>query len=294
MKISVGIVTFESESDLLERTVSSLLHALERAKAEYGLRATIFFIVNDVKEKHLKSVSEVISRSKKRASEICKFVTLEGHGNIGYGAAQNKAIKDAGSDYHLVLNPDVSFGDDVLLKSIHYMEQNPGDVVVVPQGYDRADRYAYLSKRAPSVLVLLVRAFSSSWLNRVFRTQLARYTYRDMLPSRAPQSITLASGCFMFCRTTALQAVRGFDEGFFLYFEDFDLSLRLKGVGNIVELPDIRICHYGGDTARRGNKRKYHFVRSAIRFFSRYGWRRPSNQAKISAALDVQPELKTR
>ena len=291
MMLSVGIVTYESQPELLDKTVGSLLNAISIAHQAYGLTARIVFVLNDRKAHHIQQVEALVAQSKQQAPDYVEIVTLGGHGNIGYGAGQNKGIQCGESDYYLVLNPDVSFDSNILLKSIRYLESHPGDVMVVPQGYDQAERYAYLSKRAPTIPVLLARAFSSSWLNRVFRTQVARYTYKDMLPSLEPRSITLASGCFMFCRTAALRKVNGFDEGYFLYFEDFDLSFRLKRIGNIVELPDIRICHYGGETAHRDAWRKFHFLKSAIRFFSRYGWRRPSHQRSAFVAPELSSEI---
>ena len=59
--------------------------------------------------------------------------------------------------------------------------------------------------------------------------------------------------------------MNGFDERYFLYFEDYDLSLRVKNYGQIVELPQARITHYGGHTARRDLRRVVHFLRSGVR-----------------------------
>ena len=99
------------------------------------------------------------------------------------------------------------------------------------------------------------------------------YTYADKLPSVSPEPVELASGCYMFCRREVLEAVGGFDESYFLYFEDYDLSRRIARYGSIYELPTVRIRHLGGRTARRGLRRIRYFVQSAYIFFQRYGWR---------------------
>ena len=79
------------------------------------------------------------------------------------------------------------------------------------------------------MLVLLLRALSIQASPGFFGRRVGRYTYSDRLPSEHPEPIDLASGCYMFCRASALEAVGGFDERYFLYFEDFDLSRRIAG-----------------------------------------------------------------
>jgi GT2 family glycosyltransferase len=77
----------------------------------------------------------------------------------------------------------------------------------------------------------------------------------------------------MFARTQALKDIGGFDEEFFLYFEDFDLSLRMREVGRIVHLPTAKIIHLGGNSAAKGPHHIRLFVQSAIRFFQKHGWK---------------------
>jgi GT2 family glycosyltransferase len=77
----------------------------------------------------------------------------------------------------------------------------------------------------------------------------------------------------MLCRLVPLQAVGGFSPEYFLYFEDFDLSLRFAGEGQIAYVPAVRITHTGGYAAGKGWRHRRLFLRSAMRFFGRHGWR---------------------
>ena len=77
----------------------------------------------------------------------------------------------------------------------------------------------------------------------------------------------------MLCRSENLQAVEGFDENYFMYFEDFDLSLRVGQVAKIAYLPSMKIKHFGGNTGRKGIKHILMFVKSGFRFFNTHGWR---------------------
>jgi hypothetical protein len=96
---------------------------------------------------------------------------------------------------------------------------------------------------------------------------------RDLADDAPFSPIPIASGCFMLCRTEALVAVGGFAPEFFLYFEDFDLSVRMNRVARIAYVPKVRIVHAGGDAAGKGWTHQRLFVRSAWVFFRRHGWR---------------------
>ena len=109
---------------------------------------------------------------------------------------------------------------------------------------------------------------------------MAAYERRDLetrpsakTDSNVASPVEIVSGCCMLCRTTALQQVSGFDPDFFLYFEDFDLSLRLGKLGDVVYLPSMRVRHGGGNAATKGGNHQRYFVRSALRFFNKNGWK---------------------
>ena len=110
-------------------------------------------------------------------------------------------------------------------------------------------------------------------LRRLFDSRLARYEYRELAQQQVATAVELISGCFMLCRTAALQQVGGFDERYFLYFEDFVLSLALGRIGELHHVPQCRITHHGGGAARKGWRHIVMFARSGWRFFNSNGWR---------------------
>ena len=77
----------------------------------------------------------------------------------------------------------------------------------------------------------------------------------------------------MFCRRAAVAAIGGFSDRYFLYFEDFDLSLRAAARGAIAFVPAVRIVHHGGYAARKGRRHVLLFIRSVFAFYRRHGWR---------------------
>jgi len=74
-------------------------------------------------------------------------------------------------------------------------------------------------------------------------------------------------------RTALFRAIGGFDARYFMYFEDYDLSLRLGRRAALAYAPAARVVHHGGNASAKGPRHVLWFVRSAWRFFSRHGWK---------------------
>jgi len=199
---------------------------------------------------------------------------LTGHGNLGYGRGHNLAIAESGATYHLVLNPDVELAPDALTEALAFMDQYPECGLLAPAVRDEDGALQYLCKRLPTVLDLLLRGFAPQWLRDRFRARLDRYEMRDLINERdVVWDPPIVSGCFMLFRTEVLKRLGGFDPRFFLYFEDFDSSLRTAAIARVAYVPSVRIVHHGGGAARKGLRHVRMFVVSAVRFFNRHGWR---------------------
>ena len=119
----------------------------------------------------------------------------------------------------------------------------------------------------------MLRGFAPGFIQNLFRQRLDQYEMKSECSSEETVDVVLASGCFMLVRTAALRAIGGFNEDYFLYFEDFDLSLRLGGQGRLVFNPAMRIVHHGGYAASKGMLHVKYFITSGITFFNRHGWR---------------------
>jgi len=83
----------------------------------------------------------------------------------------------------------------------------------------------------------------------------------------------IVSGCFMMFRTSVLKQLAGFDPRYFLYFEDYDLSLRTHAVARVAYVPNVRVLHHGGGASRKGSSHIRMFISSAFKFFNRFGWK---------------------
>jgi GT2 family glycosyltransferase len=107
----------------------------------------------------------------------------------------------------------------------------------------------------------------------MFQRRLEHFEMRDCCAGTEEVDVLLASGCCMLVRAETIKAIEGFDERYFLYFEDFDLSLRIAGLGRVVYFPPMKIVHHGGYAASKGFMHVKLFMQSGIRFFNNHGWR---------------------
>ena len=142
-----------------------------------------------------------------------------------------------------------------------------------PSAIDLVGNKQYLCKRYPSIFTLFLRGFSPKWLQRAFLSNLSSYEMHELPEDKATQGKLLLSGCFMFIDTNAFKFVSGFNEKYFLYFEDFDLSKRISRLGNLMYAPQVKIVHTGGNTSAKGHWHILKFFQSGIRFFNTHGWR---------------------
>ena len=145
--------------------------------------------------------------------------------------------------------------------------------MVAPAAYGEDGRMQYLCKRYPSLWVLFLRGFAPERMRRRHAAALEAYEMRDVIGEHFLSGVPLASGCFMLVRTELLRRVGGFDPRYFMYFEDYDLSLRIGREAHVAYVPQARIVHHGGEAARKGARHVGWFVASAWKFFARHGWR---------------------
>ena len=271
VRVSVSMVTYDSSFELLRKTMGGLHRALRYARGQgMPVRLELLVVDNSTDRTYQSRVKYLVCSSQQRQFDAVQC--WHPRANIGYGAAHNEALARADSDFHLILNPDVEMAEDALYIGLRYLRSQPDVALVSPSARDPEGRVQYLCKRYPSVLVLSLRAFAPGFIKQWFRAYLHSYEIRDNCGNGTVADVPLVSGCCMCACTEALQTVSGFSNNYFMYFEDFDLSLRLHPVGRLVYLPSMRIVHHGGYSARKGLRHISMFVQSGWKFFRRHGW----------------------
>lgn len=222
-----------------------------------------------------------------------EFLKHEGRGfqleyikqaNKGYGGGHNVALRkamEAGSQYHLVVNPDVWFGADVIPALWRLMEEDESIALVMPKVLFLNGSVQRLAKLLPSPLDLFCRFFLPGKLitRRNNRFELRHSGYDKEM------NVPFLSGCFMFLRVSALQSEGLFDERFFMYMEDVDLTRRLHAKYKTMFYPSVSIYH-------RFSRLSYHkwqlslaHMASVVKYFNKWGWIYDSGRRRFNKRL---------
>lgn len=191
--------------------------------------------------------------------------------NLGFGAGHNLAFQvvAACSDVHFIVNPDVSFEPEVLARLADVLSYDDEIVAAMPEVRDQEAQVQNLCKALPSPTQLIVRRFLPF---ATLREAIDRsYEFRT-LPRDRLSDIPNLSGCFLTVRSSTFERIGGFDQGFFMYMEDIDLVRRLGDLGRTVFVPDVQIRHGHARSSYRFGRLMLVHVRSAVRYFNKWGW----------------------
>ena len=272
ISLSIAVVCYHSTSEELYQLFESVLSSVECLREKFDCETIPFYLIDNSETDELNL--DMFSSLGDEATRLnLEPRLLKGHGNIGYGRAHNLPLSKIESEYHLILNPDIVLDTNCIASGVTFLKETPDAVLATPQASDHNGDKQYLCKRYPSVLTFLLRGFFPKFIKNLFSTRLSNYEMQDLDEQQANKDIPIASGCFMLCRTESLKNIEGFDENYFLYFEDFALSMRIGRQGKIAYVPCMKIIHSGGHAAKKGLGHIKMFVRSGIRFFNTHGWR---------------------
>jgi GT2 family glycosyltransferase len=203
--------------------------------------------------------------------------------NLGFGRGHNLAMRSdcEVSEYHLVLNPDVHFAQDILTVLYRFMNGNPTIGLVMPRIRYPDGSDQQLCKQIPAPIDLISRRFGGTIGRSLFAEQLSRYELRH-LDLRIAREIPCLSGCFMFIRSATLREVGFFDERYFMYMEDVDLCRRIGLAHRTVFYPGVAVTHgYAKGSYNDPELLKYH-MQSAFKYFCKWGWIYDSERSRLN------------
>jgi GT2 family glycosyltransferase len=200
--------------------------------------------------------------------------------NLGFGTGHNLAFAALAdhSEVHFIVNPDVSFGPDVLVHLAKVFDRAPEVVAVMPAIHNEHGEQQHLCKALPTPIHLIVRRFAP--FSSIRRAIDESYEFRQ-LPREGLIDIPNLSGCFLGVRSETFKRVGGFDDRFFMYMEDIDLVRRLGDHGRTVYVPETCIVHGHARGSYRFNRLMVVHIESALRYFTKWGWiRDPVRKAR--------------
>ena len=208
------------------------------------------------------------------------------HENNGYGGGHNVALKEAqklGSVYHLVVNPDVWFGPEVMPALIEYMDAHEEVGQIMPKVLYPNGQIQRLAKMLPTPLDFFGRFCLPEFLirrrNKKFELVQSGFSKKMNIP--------FLSGCFMFFRMSALNEVGLFDEQFFLYAEDIDMTRRMHQKYETLFFPSTTIYHTFTRGSRRSLRLMWIHIISTIKYLNKWGWWNDSERKEINEKAQI-------
>jgi GT2 family glycosyltransferase len=263
MKVCASIVLYQNPISMLQKAIESFLHTSMDVK---------LYLIDNSPTNALNILSSIDRR----------IEYIHNPSNPGFGAAHNIALKKSmseGISYHLVLNPDIYFKHGVVEELTAYMDHNADVGLLMPKVLYPDGKIQYIARLLPTPWDLFARRFIPikrylEKLNR--RYELTFFDYSTIA------EVPFISGCFMFLRTNTLKKTGGFDERFFMYLEDADLSRRIGMVSKTILYPDVSIYHEYQRGSHRSFKLLLIFIRSVFNYFNKYGWFVDSYRSKIN------------
>ena len=266
--LDVSMVLYHPDETVLVEALRSLGRAAAVLRTEEGTEIRVWLVDNAER-----SEEDRIRSALERSGLDAPATVLSGHGNLGYGGGHNQAIRRADGAYHLILNHDLVLDDRALAEGIRFLRDHPRVVLLSPRVFNERGEQEFICKRTPTVLDLGLRGFAPATVRALFARRLARYEMRDATGDTPVMGLEQVGGAFMLFDRRTLSALGGFDERFFLYFEDFDQSKRAAQLGTVAYAPAVRIVHYGGKAAAKGWLHRRLFIISAWRYFAKHGFR---------------------
>lgn len=197
-----------------------------------------------------------------------RLTLIANHCNVGFGRANNQALRKCKGDYVLFLNPDTILGEDTLSDCLREAQQCDRLGAIGVEMLRTNGRFAFESRRGlPTPWTAFCKMSGLASLFPKSRC-VGRYYMRYLDPAEAAD-IEIVSGAFMFCSREALNQCGGFDETFFMYGEDIDLSYRFLKAGFRNRYVPTSILHYKGESTHKNSYRYVHVFYQAMLIFFR-------------------------
>lgn len=256
MILSVIIVNYR-----VRHFLELCLHSVQKALAEVG-DAEILVVDNHSEDGSVEALRPLFPQ--------VRF--LENQENVGFAKANNQALRQAAGEYILFLNPDTLLPEDFARACLDFFRgtrgtgDDRGIGAVGVRMIDGSGRFLPESRRGfPSPWVAFCKLSSLSALfprSRVF----ARYYLGHLSVDRTSPAPVLSGAC-LWTRRDILEAIGGFDERFFMYAEDIDLSYRIEQAGYTnYYLADITIVHFKGESTQKDIRYIRQFYKAMSQF----------------------------
>jgi len=233
MQLSIVIVTYNSKNFIIK-----------------CLKSIVKFLNNDFEYEII--IVDNNSSEKLTLNEFSNIFMIRNKKNLGYSKAINIGVKNSSGKYILVLNPDVFFSNNSIYTMLSFLQKSQNIGVVGCKIIDSKGQYQkYSMRRFPRFNHFFRYLFS----NKIFFLKNL-YNYEDYDEDKI-NLVDSISGCCMMFERKIYDKIKGFNENYFLYFEDTQFCLDLKNAHyKVVYNSEAVVNHYGGGSA---NESPFHY-----------------------------------
>ena len=252
MKISATIVTYNGFAEAKTAADSLLAHTK-------GAALSLYMVDN--------ASPDGTGKMLQNAEFDAPVTVLALDKNVGFGSGHNAVLPLLQSDYHAVVNPDILLTSDALSGICAYLDAHPDVVMATPALRYPDGRAQHTAKRNPTFMALLSRQLPLPFLKNIEK----HYLMLDEDLS-APVDVTFCSGCFFVMRTAVFKEMGGFDEGYFMYVEDADITRKALSYGRCVFLPQESVQHAWHRDANKKAANFFMQIRSMLRYWRKWGF----------------------
>tara|TARA_R110001592_G_scaffold214779_1_gene467800 strand:- start:109 stop:876 length:768 start_codon:yes stop_codon:yes gene_type:complete len=250
IKISASIVLYKEDLKELNKTIACFLKTKLSKK---------LYLIDNTPSKQFKNIFE---------QQEIEYIGIGR--NIGFGAAHNivlDKIKNL-SDFHLILNPDVTFLDETIPNLILQLEENEKISMIAPRVLFPNGNHQFSCRRYPTILELLARRIPFS--KSIFTKIVDNGIYKDKNLEK-PFFAEYLTGCFQLYKTVDFVTLKGFDERYFLYMEDVDICKKIDTKGKLkLYYPKEEIKHVLKKGSEKSIKLFFRHAFSVIKYFRKW------------------------
>ncbi|MDH6364551.1 GT2 family glycosyltransferase [Enterococcus sp. PF1-24] len=193
--------------------------------------------------------------------------------NKGFGFGHNYNAQLTKSTYFLICNPDILVEKQAFQQLLTYLESQSDTALVAPKVLYPDGETQYLLRQRLTVFDYALRFVPFGFVKKLFNRRLTRFECRELTDQNTIQEIPFVSGCFMLYRKSDFDAIDGFDENFFMYFEDNDICQKTRQAGKkIVYFPEASIVHFYARDSHKSKTAFTIFMKSMKTYFNKWGW----------------------
>lgn len=263
MLLSIIIVSYN-----VRHYLRQCLDSVWRSAKAAGVEVEVFVVDNRSVDGSIEHIASAFPEHLLGNTPNARLHLIANQRNVGFGRANNQAVRQSKGEYILFLNPDTILSEHTLADCIETAQQEEHLGAIGVQMLRTDGRFAFESRRGlPTPWTAFCKM---SGLASLFpRSRWFGKYYMRYLDENVITPIEIVSGAFMLCSRKALEECGAFDENFFMYGEDIDLSYRFlkKGFRNIyVPTP---ILHYKGESTQKNTYRYVHVFYQAMLIFFR-------------------------